>query len=224
MAIRQARLIALLLIATIVVGAVASVLWFGPHAPFLVVHTRADGALGQQLDTSHAAVALVGYAVLLSFAFDRAARVRRWRRNLVQAGATFATAWISGLTFIVLAQWIAWAEALGHPVAREPAMATGIAFLVLLKANFVPKSRPAWFNGTTLPLFAPNTYVWRRVHRASALRLTVIAGIILSCVVFRSSGLELKLIVSWLLGIEIVLATLHGLWLGGLPWHRRVGD
>ncbi len=219
MAIRQARLIALFLIATIVGLALASVACFGPAAPFFVV--RGQHGAERTLNAREAGLSCVGYAVVLSVAFDRAARMRRWRRNIVRAGGAFATGWIGVLALIVLVQSIAWADALGHPVAREGAMASAVAILVLLKANFLPKSRPAWLNGTTLPIFAFDPAVWRRVHRASAFRLTAIACAILLSVAVLPQGSSLKPIVTWLLAIEVGIASLHGLWLGGPPWRRR---
>jgi hypothetical protein len=215
MVIRHARLIALLLVATIAASALASVLWLGADAPFLTVRGKSV------LDTRQAALACIGYATLLSLIFDRAARVRRWRRNIVRAGGAFATGWIGVLALILLAQGIAWAQALGHPIAREPALATAAALLVLAKANFLTKSRPAWLNGTTLPLFACDPIVWRRVHRASALRLTAIGVAIILCVILLPAGPALRPIITWLLAIEVGLATLHGLWLGGPSWARR---
>lgn len=215
MVIRQARLIALLLNATILALALASMVLLGFDTPFLTVPGKG------LLDTRGAALTYIGYATLLSLAFDRAARVRRWRRNIVRAGSAFATSWIGALTLIVLMQLIAWAQALGHPIARDPAIAVAVALLVLAKANFLPKSRPAWLNGTTLPLFARDPVVWRRVHRASATRMVAIASVIVLSAALLPAASLLKPLVSWLLAIEFCFATSHGLWLGGLPWARR---
>jgi hypothetical protein len=215
MVIRQARLIALLLIATIVASALASMALLGFDTPFLMVEGRGV------LNTQQAALTCVGYATLLSLVFDYAARVRRWRRNVVRAGSALAASWIGALTLIVLMQAIAWAGTLGHPIARDPALAVAVALLVLTKANFLPKSRPAWLNGTTLPLFARDPVVWRRVHRASAIRLVAIALVIILSVALLPSASPLKPFVSWLLTVEFCFATLHGVRLGGLPWARR---
>lgn len=220
MVIRQARLIALLLIGTVTVLALASVIWFGPDAAFLSIRGAGDAAR-RTLSTREAALGCIGYAAVLGLIFDRASRVRRWRRNIVRAGTVFATSWIGILALIVMAQMIAWAQALGHPIARESAFAVAVALFALLKANYLPKSRPAWLNGTTLPLFAPQPSVWRRVHRASALRLCAIACGILFCLAALSPGPGLRSAVIWLLAIEVGLATLHGLWLSGPPWSRR---
>lgn len=214
MVVRQARMIALLMLATIAASALGAVVWFGPNTPFVKMQS------GVVLSTACAALTHVGYALLLSLAFDRAARVRRWRRNIVRAGGTFAVTWIGVLTLILVVQSIAWSQALGHPIDREAALATAVALLVLLKANLLPKSRPAWFNGTTLPFFAQDTAIWRRIHHASAIRLAGIAATILLCVALLPGGTTLRPIVGWLLGIEVGIATLHGLWLGGPPWSR----
>lgn len=211
MAIRQARLIALLLVVTIALLALASVVWFGADTPF---------PNGSGLNTRQAAASSVGYALLLSLVFDRAARMRRWRRNIVRAGSALAAGWIGTLSLILLMQWIAWAEALGHPIARQSALAIAIALVVLAKANFLPKSRPGWLNGTTLPPFASDPLVWRKVHRASAIRLTSIAAGILLCVGCVPGRPDLLPVINWLLAVELALATVHGLWLGGLPWSR----
>jgi len=213
MVLRQARLIALLLLATIAALALASVVWLGPQAPFV---TLGHGKTPRLLDTRQAALVAVGYALVLSLVFDRAARVRRWRRNIVRAGGAFATAWVGALALILLTQLMGWAQALGHPVAREAAFAAAVALLLLLKANFLPKSRPAWFNGTTLPIFAADPAVWRRVHRASALRLLAIGAAILIAVAAMPSSPLLRPLVTGLLLFELTLATAHGVLLGGL--------
>lgn len=194
MALRQARLIAFLLLATIVALALASALWLGPAA-------------------HHTALFAVGHAVVLSAVFEGAARVPRWRRNVVRAGSTFATAWVGALALVVLTLLIDWAGAIGRPVAREPALACAVAILVLIKANFLPKSRPAWFNGTTLPIFAADPAVWRKVHRASAWRLVAI-GIAILIAAACAPVAMLRPLATGLLLAELALATLHGLLLG----------
>ena len=56
---------------------------------------------------------------------------------------------------LVLAlQMMALADAAGHPVDCEAGYAAVVAILLLVKANLLPKSRPAWFNGVALPVFA----------------------------------------------------------------------
>jgi hypothetical protein len=79
------------------------------------------------------------------------------------------------MTLILAAQGIALAGGLGYRVDRSAALAAVIGLILLYRANLLPKSRPAWFNGVALPVLAGNSEVWRRVHRASAFRLIAIA-------------------------------------------------
>ena len=87
MVIRQTRMIvALLLLAMIIAIALGTVLWLG--ASHLI-------AIGQHhMGAGRAALTFVSYAAFWSMVFDRATRVRRWRRNMLRAGGVLATSWI----------------------------------------------------------------------------------------------------------------------------------
>ncbi|RVT91149.1 hypothetical protein [Sphingomonas crocodyli] len=209
MVVRQTRLIAALLLGTIVALAAGSVLWLGTDHPM---------AIGRQdMSAGRAAMTFVGYATFWSFAFDRATRVRRWRRNVLRAGGVLATSWIGLLVLVLALQMMALADAMGHPVDREAGYAAVIAILLLVKANLLPKSRPAWFNGVALPIFAGDPIVWRRVHRSSALRLALLGAATLLVTIVRPPGIEPLPIVLRLLMAELVIASLHGLWLTHRP-------
>jgi uncharacterized membrane protein len=205
MVIRQTRMIAALLLATIVAIALGSVLWRGTDSPLAI--GRHDMSAGR------AALTFIGYAGFWSIVFDRATRVKRWRRNMIRAGGVLATAWIGVLVLILALQMMALAEAAGHPVDRAACYAGVVAILLLVKANLLPKSRPAWLNGVTLPIFAADPIVWRRVHRASALRLATLGTGILFLAIVRPPGIDAMAIVVRLLMAEFVIASLHGLWL-----------
>jgi len=212
MGIRQARLIAFLLVGTIAVLGLLSVLWLGPDTSFVVARDH-DGRTQFSLTTGHTAVLYTGYAALLSLVFDRIWRLRRWKRNIVRAGGAFAMGWIGGLTLILTSDIIAWVQALGRPVDRDAAFTAVVAMLVLLKANLIPKSRPAWLNGTTLPVFAWNPAVWRHVHRFSAMRLLAIGLSLLVLAILHPPWLDIRSVTVWLLTAEVSLASAHGLWL-----------
>lgn len=205
MVIRQTRMMAALLLATIVALAVGMVLWLGVGHPIEV--GRHDIGAGR------AALTFVGYAGFWSLVFDRATRVRRWRRNMLRAGGVLATSWIGLLVLVLAMQMITLADAIGRHVDREGAYAAVVATLLLVKANLLPKSRPAWFNGVALPIFAAGPAVWRRVHRASALRLATLGVATLLVAIVRPPGIEPLPIVIRLLMAELAIASLHGLWL-----------
>jgi hypothetical protein len=198
MAFRQTRLIARLLLATVLALAAATILWCGP-------------------DAGGAALTWSVYAICWSFLFDRAARARRWRRNLLRAGDAFALSWIGTLAMVLTMQAITLAEAAGHPIDRRRAFAALVALLLLAKANALPKSRPAWFNGVTLPPFAPDRATWRRVHRASAVRLAALGAATLAVACLGPRGADPLPWTMRLLVVELGLATLHGLWLSRPP-------
>ena len=205
MVVRQTRLIAALLLATIVAIAGGMVLWLCADHPIAVgLHNIRAG---------RAALTFIGYAGLWSFAFDRATRVKRWRRNVLRAGGVLVTSWIGLLVLVLALQMMALAEAVGHPVDRDAGYAAVVAILLLVKANLLPKSRPAWFNGVALPIFAGDPVIWRRVHRASALRLAALGVGTLLVTIVRPPGIEPLPIVMRLLMAELIIASLHGLWL-----------
>jgi hypothetical protein len=87
-----------------------------------------------------------------------------------------------------------------------------IGLLLLFRANLLPKSRPAWFNGVALPVFAGRSDIWRRVHRASAFRLIGIAVIALLLAALRPAGIDPLVPIALLLAAELVIASTHG-WL-----------
>jgi uncharacterized membrane protein len=154
------------------------------------------------------------WAVMWTLVCEAAARARRWRRNVVRAGNVFATAWVGTMTLILAAQAILLARALGYEIDRSAALAAVIGLILLYRANLLPKSRPAWFNGVALPVFAENSDVWRRVHRASAFRLIAIALAALALAILRPAGVDPLTTTGWLLAAELILASGHGLWLG----------
>lgn len=192
MVLRQARLIALLLLAAILAAAVAS-LWLGAGM---------RPALWMPAD-----------ALFWTAVYAAAARVKRWRRNIVRAGNVFAISWVGTLAMILERQVVALAQAAGHPVDGRGALAVLIGGLLLLRANQLPKSRPAWFNGVTLPPFAPDPAVWRRIHRASAFRLVGIALFIFGALAVGPPGSSPLPFAMALLVAELVACSLHGLWL-----------
>lgn len=209
MVVRQARLTALLLLATIVALAAWSLLHFGPDYPLA---PGLPGAAPQP--AGRAALLYPGWALLWTLAYERAVRAKRWRRNVVRAGNVLATAWVGTMTLILAAQATLLARALGYEVDRSAALAVVIGLILLYRANLLPKSRPAWFNGVALPVFAGNSEVWRRVHRASAVRLIAIALAALALAILRPAGLDPLGTIGWLLIAELIIASAHGVWLG----------
>jgi hypothetical protein len=209
MVVRQARLIARLLFATIVAVALWSLLYFGPD------HLLPPSFVGAQPEPVwRAALLPVGMALLWTLIYEAAARVRRWRRNLLRAGSVFATAWIATMTLILAAQVTSLTASLGIVVDRSASLAAIIGLILLYRANLLPKSRPAWFNGVALPVFAGRSDVWRRVHRASAFRLVALGGTALLLAIVRPAGIDPLRMTGLLLLAELIIASLHGLWLG----------
>lgn len=209
MVIRQARLTALLLLATIVALAAWSRLHFGPDYP---LPSGLPG--GSTQPVWQAALLYPAWALLWTFACEAATRARRWRRNVVRAGNVLATAWVGSMTLILAAQATLLARALGYGIDRSAALTAVIGLILLFRANLLPKSRPAWFNGVALPVFAGNSEIWRRVHRASAVRLIAIALAALALAILRPAGLDPLSTIGWLLIAELILASGHSLWLG----------
>jgi uncharacterized membrane protein len=212
MVLGQARLTARLLLATIAGIALWSLLWFGPE--HLLPPRIRGGVAAEPMAVWEAALRFPGVALLWSLIYEGAARVPRWRRNIVRAGNVFATTWISTMTLVLAMQVITLASAMGYAIDRGSAFATVIGVLLLFRANMLPKSRPAWFNGIALPIFASRADVWRRVHRASAVR---VIGIALACFLlaaFAPEGMDPIQPIVLLLLAELVIASGHGLWLG----------
>jgi uncharacterized membrane protein len=118
------------------------------------------------------------------------------------------------MTLILAGQAIVLAGGLGYQVDRNAALAAVVGLILLYRANLLPKSRPAWFNGVALPIFAGNSDVWRRVHRASAYRLVAIAVLALFLAAIRPAGVDPMRPILILLLAELVIASGHGLWLG----------
>jgi hypothetical protein len=209
MVVRQARLTARLLLATIVALALWSLLHFGPR---YTLPPRLPGGMPQPV--WRAALVYPGLALAWMLICEAAARARRWRRNLLRAGSVFATAWITTLALILAGQATAYAEALGFAVNRSASLAAVIGLILLYRANLLPKSRPAWFNGVALPVFTGSAEIWRRVHRAAALRLVAMATIALWLAVAAPAGVDPLAAIGLLLVAEFLIASAHGLWLG----------
>jgi hypothetical protein len=209
MVVRQARLIARLLLATIVALAGWSLLHFGPD--HLLPPRLAGGA---PMPVWREALLYPGMALLWTLACEVAARSRRWQHNILRAGNVFATAWISTTTLILAGQATTLAAGLGMAVNRSAALAAVIGFILLFRANLLPKSRPAWFNGVALPVFAGNSEVWRRVHRPAAFRLIGIAAVAFLLAADPPAGVDPLAATGWLLLAELIIASAHGLWLG----------
>ena len=211
MVLRQARLTACLLLATSAALALWSLAWFGPDH---VIAGRVRGGPEGDITIWEAALRFPGMALLWSLVYEGSSRVPRWRRNIVRTGNVFATTWISTMTLILALQVLSLAGAMGYRIDRQSAFAAVIGVLLLFRANVLPKSRPAWFNGVALPIFAGRADVWRRVHRASAWRLVAIAVTSLLLAAFAPAGMDPVAPVIALLLLELVGASLHGLWLG----------
>ena len=209
MVVRQARLTALLLLATIIALALWSLLHFGPD--HLLPPRRAGGA---SKPVWQAALFYPGGALLWRLTCETAVRIRRWRRNVARAGNVLASAWVGTMTLILAGQGIVLTSALGYRVDREATLAAVVGLILLFRANLLPKSRPAWFNGVALPVFARNSEVWRRVHRASAFRLIAIGILALFLAAIRPAGVDPLQPILILLLAELVIASCHGLWLG----------
>jgi hypothetical protein len=212
MVLRQARLTARLLLLTIAALALWSLLYLGPD--HLLPGRAAAGETAAPVPVWQAAIRYPAHALVWSMIYEASTRVRRWRRNLIRAGNVFATTWISTLTLILAIQLLMLAPALGYDIDRGSALAAVIGVLLLFRANVLPKSRPAWFNGIAFPIFASRTDVWRRVHRASAIRLTGIALVALLLAAFAPACVNPVRPIVLLLLAELVIASVHGLWLG----------
>lgn len=209
MVVRQARLTAWLLLATIAALALWSLLRFGPD------HALPVGRPGSPpMPMWKASLFFPGTALFWTLIYDGSSRLPRWRHNIERAGNVFATTWISTVTLVLAIQVISLANALGYRVDRGTAFAGVVGILLLFRANLLPKSRPAWFNGIALPVFASRDDVWRRVHRASALRLAAIGVIALGLAAFAPTGVDPVRPLVLLMLAELVVASLHGLWLG----------
>ncbi|QPQ55398.1 hypothetical protein IC614_01950 [Allosphingosinicella flava] len=158
---------------------------------------------------------------VLMIAYEQAARVRKWRRNLIRAGGVFATSWIGGLLLALTLQIVGLASAAGFDLNRDHIYAVVVGALLILRADQLPKSRPAWFNGIALPIFASRNDVWRRVHRASAIRLFATGLLALLLAAFAPKDSKPMAIVMGLMLIELFLATGHALWLGATTSRRE---
>ena len=208
MVVRQARLTARLLLATIIALALLSLLHFGPDHML----PACSGSASPE-PVWRAALLPAGMAIIWTLIYEAAARVRRWRRNLLRAGTVFASAWIATMTLILAAQATALAGGLGLDVDRNAPLAAVIGLILLCRANLLPKSRPAWFNGVALPVFADDAAIWRRVHRASARRLIALGLLALYLAARAPAGVDPLATIGWLLAAELILASCHGLWL-----------
>ena len=212
MVLRQARLTARLLLATITLLSLWSLVHFGPE--HVLPGGLREGAASEGMPAWEAALRFTGNAFLWSVIYEGAARIPRWRRNIHRAGNVFATTWISTMTLVLAIQVLTLAAALGYAIDRGSAIAVLIGLLLLFRANLLPKSRPAWFNGIALPIFASRPDVWLRVHRASAVRLLAIALIAFLLGALAPPGIDPVQPVMMLLAAELVIASAHGLWLG----------
>ena len=208
MVLRQARLTAHLLLATIAALALWSLLHFGPD------HILPGRQPGGDIPVWQAALRFPGMALVWTIVYQASARVPRWRRNIVRAGNALAAAWVSTMALILALQVLTLAAALGYDIDRQSAFAALLGLLLLYRANALPKSRPAWFNGIALPIFASRDDVWRRVHRSSAWRLVAIAIVALLLAALSPPGIDAVGTILLLLLIELIVASLHGLWLG----------
>ena len=212
MVLRQTRLTARLLFGTILALAAFTLLQFGPD--HLVPGRPGPDGTPILLPAWQAVIRTCLVATLMMLAHEQASRVKRWRRNIIRAGGVFATSWIGSLTLTVAIQIMQLAEAFGYAVNRGTGYGTVIGVLILFRANLLPKSRPAWFNGVALPIFASRTDVWCKVHRASAVRLMIIGLGALALAAFAPRGVDPVGPIIVLLLAEVALSTLHALWLG----------
>jgi uncharacterized membrane protein len=208
--IRQARLTAWLLVATIALFAICSLAWFGPE--HILQDRVAEGSGG--LRVWEAALRYPGMALFWMIVYGAAARVRPWRRNIVRTASVFAMTWVSTMALVLGLQTLTLAGALGYNIDSQAGFAAIVGVVLLLRANLLPKSRPAWFNGVALPVFASRTDVWRKVHRASAVRIIIIAVVALFLAAFAPPEINPLRPIVLLLLAEVVFSSAHGLWLG----------
>ena len=213
MVFRQTRLIARFVCAAILIVALASILILGDDT-LIQLGSRRPEEGGRVLTTSSAASFYAVYALVLYFIHAQLARVKRWRRNIIRAGGVFATSWIGSLILILAIEVMGFAAAAGYAVDHKAGYAAVIGVLLLIRANQLPKSRPAWFNGIALPIFASDEQIWRKVHRQSALRLLAIGLLAIGLAAVRPVGVDPVKPVMSLLMIELAIATVHALWLG----------
>jgi hypothetical protein len=212
MVLRQTRLTARLLFATILALGGFILLYLGPDH-LLPIRPNPDGST-MMLPAWQAVLRTCLVSSLMMLAHEQASRVKRWRRNVIRAGGVFATSWLGSLTLTLAIQIMQLAQALGYEIDRGSGYATVIGVIILFRANLLPKSRPAWFNGVALPIFASRTDVWCRVHRASAIRLLAIGIGALALAAFAPRGFDPVQPIILLLLAELALSTLHALWLG----------
>ncbi len=215
MVYRQTRLTARLLFATIVGLAALALIHLGPDH-LIPGRVRAEGQAGPPVPVWQGSLRACLLGLLWMLAHEQAARVRKWRRNIVRAGGVFATSWLGSLTLILAIQIMQLASSYGYEIDAGRGYGTVVGVLVLFRANLLPKSRPAWFNGVAFPVFAGRADIWREVHRASALRLLAIGIVILALCAFAPAGVDLIGIIMMLLLLELALATAHALWLGAM--------
>jgi len=217
MVLRRTRLVARVLCGIILALWVAAILYLGPDHPF----PKINGGQPTEVPLAQAAFRSFLVVVLLMLAYEHAARVRRWRRNLIRAGGVFATSWLGGLLIVIAFQLLSFAEIAGYDIDRNALFASLIGTLLIIRADQLPKSRPAWFNGIALPIFAARADVWRRVHKASALRLLAIGILAIGLAAFGTGDTDPMRLVMGLMLLELVLATGHALWLGATTSPRE---
>ena len=208
-ALREAQALATLLQATTVALAIASVAWLGADYPLV---TLRNGTV--HLNAAEAGLIFSAMAVLYSLVYKRLSRVRRWRRNLVHAGGGLATSWVGTLLLVLSKQVFALAAAAGQDVDERRCFAVVVGLLLLWRANLMPKSRPGWFNGVALPVFAPDALRWRIVHRYAAIRLVIIGLVGITLAFSTTPGTDVVNIFVALLIAELVIANGHALLLG----------
>jgi hypothetical protein len=143
MVFRQTRLTARLLYATILSVEAASLLYFGPDH---LLQSRHDGAPALTVLQSAIRTALTG--LLMMLAHEQAARVKRWRRNIMRAGGVFATSWLGGLALALAIQVMRLAGALGYSVDQGAGYATVIGVILLFRRTSSQNPDPPGSTGS----------------------------------------------------------------------------
>jgi uncharacterized membrane protein len=217
--LRQTRLTARLLFATILVLAAFMLAYFGPD--HLIEGRAKPGREPNLFPAWQMVLRTCLVATVTMLAHEQAARVKRWRRNIIRAGGVFATSWIGSLALALLVQSMQIAQGLGFDPDRSTGYAAALGLLILFRANLLPKSRPAWFNGVALPIFASRADIWCKVHRLAAIRLLVIGLAALGLAAFAPADVDPVQPIVILLFAELALSTLHALWLGATTGPRK---
>jgi len=218
-----------------IIGMCAINFWALPQIPDgqVPVHWGLDGTPDRYGDRSEAAFALwmIPIATLFSSALLAIApRLDPNGENLMKSRKAYSVIWCS-IMIMLLAVHAGIAMLMVRSVAADPQanefvrfVIAATAILLIIKGNYLPKTRSNWFLGVRTPWTLSSEITWEKTHRLAG-RLFMLSGFICLIGAFvLNGGWLLTMLLSTLLPTMLIVVVYSYLVYRGAPDKRISPD